>query len=190
MSRYPSGSAWREAFNISKITCVLVRLADLSQKPMTIVKPVARPNIADLWRLDRLVRIENDLIEQPDLVTKRRSRNTTPNTTFNTFLEALDSPSHANCRGCTLFPLLDRSDMSNNHALPQPIYNPTTLLDAYVSRLNQSPMEDITRQRRQANRELLRIAKPRERLTGSYNDNFGNKAPVYISGLRTGRRAA
>lgn len=112
--------------------------------------------IADLWRLDRFVRIENTFLKQTELARSRRSWEQPPTRSIECFLDEIRTTSAAS-------PTDDGSSLS---AMPSFCHHTndctsntgdaTTLLDAYVAQISQCPMEDIARQRRQATRELLR----------------------------------
>jgi hypothetical protein len=116
--------------------------------------------IADLWRLNRLLRIENEFIFHTRATRARREKNSGPSKSIGAFLDELRKEPE----GAPSTPALPgNTNIPRAGALNSDFEKPNTeeicaasLLDAHVSPVSQAPMEDIARQRRQTNREMLR----------------------------------
>jgi hypothetical protein len=115
---------------------------------------IAELIIADLWRLNRFVWIENTFLEQTKLALALRPAGPLPAA----ILDGVQSgpgnkvlpdygerPAHNN---------LVQACHGNFVEIPQ--HGVAALLNAFICRISQTPMEDLARQRRCASRELFR----------------------------------
>jgi hypothetical protein len=118
---------------------------------------IAELIIADLWRLNRLVRIENEFIRHTEAARMRKARASAAPKSIETLLAELRGvkdgdpskdtvPSDADgCPTVSDVAVLSMADVCDGN-----------LLDAFVSPFSHTPVEDIARQRRHSGRELLR----------------------------------
>jgi hypothetical protein len=110
--------------------------------------------IADLWRLNRFAWIENAFLEQTKLAVALRSAGSLPAG----MLDAVQGRSGKNIvpdnKECPAHNSLAQAGHGSYVEIPQD--GVAALLDAFVCRISQTPMEDLARQRRCASRELLR----------------------------------
>ena len=116
--------------------------------------------IADLWRLDRLLRIENEFIRHTESKAAKREKYLNCPKSIDTFLGELRGISG---RATTSTALPANSDTplasgscSRSEASTTTDPDAACLLDAHISPVSQTPMEDIARQRRHISREMLR----------------------------------
>lgn len=108
--------------------------------------------IADLWRLNRFVRIENAFLEQTQLVLASRPASPFPIGALESVQSGHDEKAASDIRACPA----RRSGRVDASQFPFEIDGVAALLDAFICRISQTPMEDVARQRRCASRELLR----------------------------------
>jgi hypothetical protein len=116
--------------------------------------------IAGLWRLDRLLRIENEFVRHTQAIRAVRESSFRSQKSIGTFLDELRGKPNGPT-GPTALPAIpnaQRASPSHSDLDTTKTANAEAacLLDAYISPVSQSPMEDIARQRRQTNREILR----------------------------------
>jgi hypothetical protein len=110
--------------------------------------------IADLWRIDRFVRIENAFLRQTESARSRESWGRIP-VDIECFLNDLRRGS-ASVQMKTGLPGSAMRLVDHLGDGQRAVDDSTSLLDAHISPASQYPMEDIARQRRQTTRELLR----------------------------------
>ncbi len=108
--------------------------------------------IADLWRLNRFIWIENAFVEQTKLALRHRPPHPAPMATLELVQSRNEKNGPSDIGACTEC----QSGSGRFVELPSEIIGEMALLDAFVCRVSQTPMEDVARQRRCANRELLR----------------------------------
>ena len=113
--------------------------------------------IADLWRLNRFVLIENAFLQQTKLALMPRPASPLPTDTLESVQRgyggkiAVTEKSEDTANNALL-----ESAHGNVVEIPNETRCGAVLLDAFVCRISQSPMEDVARQRRCTSRELLR----------------------------------
>jgi len=116
--------------------------------------------IADLWRLDRLLRIENEFICLTQSTRACRSKASESPKSIGAFLDELRAQPKRRAPPAALPGNPDVPQTKASHVTFEKRKSGETdaagLLDAHVSPVSQTPMEDIARQRRQTNREMLR----------------------------------
>jgi hypothetical protein len=115
--------------------------------------------IADLWRLDRLLRIESEFIRHTQFTRAVREKAFRSSKSLGAFLDELRGKPDEYTHPAALFadPNAPRANTSPGlETIKTEDAEAACLLDAHVSPVSQSPMEDIARQRRQTNREMLR----------------------------------
>ena len=108
--------------------------------------------IADLWRLNRFVRIENAFLAKTELASMSRPADQSPNGTLKLVQSVQDENDVSDIKACPSC----RSGHGKFAKFPCEINGETVLLDAFVCRVSQTPIEDVARQRRYTSRELLR----------------------------------
>ena len=108
--------------------------------------------IADLWRLSRFVGIENAFLEQTQLALTSRPAGPLPIAALESGQSGHDEKAIPGFRASAP----RRSGDRNAVPFPCDIDGAAALLDAFVCRISQTPMEDVARQRRCTSRELLR----------------------------------
>jgi len=113
--------------------------------------------IADLWRLNRFVQIENAFLEKTQLALTSHSASQLPTGTLESIQRGygVKVVVTEKTEGSALN-VLWQSVHGNVVEIPNETRCGAVLLDAFVCRVSQSPMEDVARQRRCASRELLR----------------------------------
>jgi len=108
--------------------------------------------IADLWRINRFVRIENAFLEKTKLALTFRPAAPSPIGILGSVQIRQDENAVPDVNACSARRYSDGKFVE----FPCEITGETALLDAFVCRSSQTPMEDVARQRRYTSRELLR----------------------------------
>lgn len=110
--------------------------------------------IADLWRLNRFVRIENAFLAKTELASMiSRPADQSPIGTLKLVQSGRQDENDVSDFKASLS---CRSGHGKFAKFPCESNGETVLLDAFVCRVSQTPIEDVARQRRYTSRELLR----------------------------------
>jgi hypothetical protein len=116
--------------------------------------------IADLWRRNRLVRIENEFIRHTEAARMRKARASAAPKSIETLLAELRGVEDKGRDPSTDTAPSDADGtypaVSDAAVLSMADVCDGNLLDAFVSPFSHTPIEDIARQRRHSGRELLR----------------------------------
>jgi hypothetical protein len=120
--------------------------------------------IADLWRLNRFAQIENAFLEKTKLALTPRPADPSPMVPLASVHSGRNEIAVPDVKACPA----RRSRDGKFVEVPFEPGGETALLDAFVCRISQTPMEDVARQRRCASRELLRNIAALETLQARY----------------------